>query len=131
MARALRGLPSDLPRSDINVLGRIAAAAVEDSPCRPRDLADAEGLDPSTISRRIASLVDRGLVERGPDPADGRAHLLRLTDAGLEALRVEKRRRITFVTDQLGDWDEADLRDLARLLGQLSDSLEIAMARRR
>lgn len=33
-------------------------------------------------SRLLATLVDAGFVERRPDPADGRAVLLQLTDAG-------------------------------------------------
>ena len=76
------------------------------------------------MSRRLTSLVDRGLVAREPDPADGRASLLCLTDEGREAVRQERDRRVALVTDALEGWDDDDSRDLARLLGQLTDSLE-------
>lgn len=43
----------------------------------------------------MAELVDDlerlGIVERGPDPSDGRAKLIRLTDAGWEAMRTARR----------------------------------------
>lgn len=40
-------------------------------------------LSQPALSRMVDRLVARGLVERKPDPADGRGVLLRLTDAGL------------------------------------------------
>ena len=39
-------------------------------------------LDLSTISRQIRALVAAGLIARTPDPADGRASFLSLTDGG-------------------------------------------------
>jgi DNA-binding MarR family transcriptional regulator len=39
------------------------------------------------ISRLVARLEDRGLVERVADPADGRASRIRLTEAGASAQR--------------------------------------------
>src|SRR5258705_13409065 len=51
-------------------------------PMRLRDLADARGADPSTVSRQAAQLVQAGLIERDADPADGRARQLSLTEAG-------------------------------------------------
>ena len=44
-------------------------------------------LTPSGITRVVDRLEADGLVRRDPDPADGRAALVRLTKAGLEALR--------------------------------------------
>ena len=40
------------------------------------------GLTPGTISIRVAGLVEAGLVERSPDPDDGRGALLALTPEG-------------------------------------------------
>ena len=45
-------------------------------------LAGALGLDPSTLSRTVDSLVKVGLVERSEDPADRRSLRLALTTAG-------------------------------------------------
>ena len=56
------------------------------SGCHARELAVRTSLDPSTISRAVASLVSEGLVERQPDPDDGRASVLVVTPAGRAAL---------------------------------------------
>src|SRR4051794_15781166 len=61
---------------------------VEEFPagCHGRGLAGRTGLDPSTVSRAVASLVGLRPAERRADPADGRAGVLALTDAGRTAL---------------------------------------------
>ncbi|SOC57963.1 MarR family winged helix-turn-helix transcriptional regulator [Ornithinimicrobium cerasi] len=114
----------DLSRSDFAVLIRLPLARGEGEAVRSRDLARSEGLDPSTMSRRLASLADRGLIEREPDPADRRAFLLTLTAAGRRAVEQERARRVALVTDALQRWDDADRAELARLLSRLTDTLE-------
>lgn len=114
----------ELTRPDFTVLVRLSPKDACGEPVRSRDLARSEGLDPSTMSRRLASLTDRGLIAREPDPADGRAHLLVLTEAGRDAVRRERARRVALVTDALDGWDDPDRAELARLLSQLTDSLE-------
>ena len=49
-------------------------------------LAAHAGVDISVASRQLAALERSGYVDRRPDPNDGRASLLSLTDAGAEAL---------------------------------------------
>lgn len=44
-------------------------------------LASLTDLDPMTLGRQVARLEADGLLVRDPDPQDGRAHRLRLTDA--------------------------------------------------
>jgi len=46
------------------------------------DLAEALGLDKSTLSRSVEGLVERGLVERLPNPEDRRYNLHGVTEAG-------------------------------------------------
>ncbi|MFT3888236.1 MAG: MarR family transcriptional regulator [Arachnia sp.] len=93
-------------------------------PRRPSDLTCHLGLDQSTVSRRLSQLCEAGLAERMPDPKDGRAQLLRVTEAGAAAVDDERARRVRVVTDALGDWSENDRTDLARLLAQLNSTLE-------
>ena len=45
-------------------------------PLRASDLVARLGLDKSTVSRQVASLVGLGLVDRSADPDDGRAQVL-------------------------------------------------------
>lgn len=51
-------------------------------PVRTSELAAALALKSSTVSRHIARLEQLGLVKRTGDPADARASLLALSDAG-------------------------------------------------
>jgi DNA-binding MarR family transcriptional regulator len=53
-----------------------------------KELASRLGLDKSTLSRTVESLVKDGLADRGPDPSDRRAVVVRLTKKGLASLAV-------------------------------------------
>ena len=70
-----------------------ALATVERSgPMRLGDLAAAEGIAPSTLTRLVTALEDSGYVRRYADPSDARASTLSITPGGhdtLERLRTE------------------------------------------
>src|SRR5277367_4313080 len=70
-----------------------ALSTVEQSgPLRLGDLAAAEGIAPSTLTRMFAVLEEPGYVRRDADPRDARASTLAITPAGhetLEQLREE------------------------------------------
>ena len=70
-----------------------ALSTVERSgPLRLGDLAAAEGIAPSTLTRLVAVLEEFGYVQRCADPKDARASTLAITPAGhetLERLRAE------------------------------------------
>lgn len=55
------------------------------SPVRPADLAEAMGLDASTLTRNLKPMVAEGWVSVGPG-ADARSRLVSATDAGREKL---------------------------------------------
>jgi DNA-binding MarR family transcriptional regulator len=55
-------------------------------PVRLGDLAAAERIAPSTLTRLVNVLEDRGYLVRKPAPEDARAYLVTLTDSGNEAL---------------------------------------------
>jgi DNA-binding MarR family transcriptional regulator len=60
------------------------ATLVSAGPMRQGDLAVREGVRPPTLTRIVAALDERGLVERRADPADGRAVLVAATAAGVD-----------------------------------------------
>jgi DNA-binding MarR family transcriptional regulator len=72
----------DLSLTQARVLGFAAG-----EPLSQRRLASHFGCDPSNISLIVDRLVERGLVERRPDPTDGRVKLIAATPEG-EALAV-------------------------------------------
>ncbi|MGY5885801.1 MarR family winged helix-turn-helix transcriptional regulator [Modestobacter lacusdianchii] len=89
-------------------------------PLRASDVVARLGLDKSTVSRQVASLVDLGLVDRAADPDDGRAQVLSTSEEGHRRLsRLRDARRARWEAD-LSDWDTADVATLAQLLGRLN-----------
>ena len=69
-------------------------------PLRLGDLAAAEGIAPSTLTRMVAVLEDLGYVRRDADPRDARASTLAITPNGhdtLERLREEGTALLTAV----------------------------------
>ena len=87
------------------------------------------GVDVSVASRQLAVLARLGYVERRPDPQDGRASLLRLTTAGVQALAATRTLRAEWALGALADWDEAEARVLSDLLDRLVTDLETAPLR--
>ncbi|WP_329248007.1 MarR family transcriptional regulator [Actinoallomurus sp. NBC_01490] len=91
---------------------------------RPSDLADYFGVGKATISRQVKVLEQLGLIERRPDPDDGRAHLLVLTDEGrrrVETARVARQNRFHAM---LATWPAEDVRVLGRMLARFNDLTE-------
>ncbi len=119
MSRAIARDRGPLTPSEYSVVSLLDHAG----PRRVCDLAEADGPDASTVSRRVAALADRDLVARTPDPQDGRAHRVTLTDRGRAVLHAERHRRAALVTDALAGWSGTDRADLTRLLIRLSTSL--------
>lgn len=89
---------------------------------RVSDIAADLQIDLSVASRQIASLVSAGLVERQPDPADRRAHVLELTDAGITALRASFLDLVALIDESLADWTQEDVETLANSLERLVTS---------
>ena len=88
-ATLIRRLESDLERetglalSDFDVLAQLARAGGD---LRMTELAARALISRSGMTRRVARLVDEGLVRRADDAADGRGVVVALTDAGIARL---------------------------------------------
>jgi len=90
---------------------------------RASDVAQALGLDKSTVSRGLTQLESLGLIERIEDPDDGRARLLRLTTTGAAGFNAMRTQRQTEFRAILARWDSPDLAALATLLSRLNSDL--------
>ena len=89
-------------------------------PLRASDLVARLGLDKSTVSRQVASLVGLGLVDRSADPDDGRAQVLTPSAEGAARLaQIRDARRERWEAD-LGHWPAQDVATLAELLHRLN-----------
>jgi DNA-binding MarR family transcriptional regulator len=90
-----------------------------------RDLCTAEQVQPPTMTRIVAALVDAGLVTRTPDPSDGRVAWVRLTPAGAKLLDRSRRRKEAYLARALGRLDAREiavLEDATAILDRLTEA---------
>ncbi|MGC5017032.1 MarR family winged helix-turn-helix transcriptional regulator [Micromonospora sp. DT47] len=89
----------------------------------PRELADVERVQPPTMTKIVAKLEERGLVQRTPHPTDGRQVILAATEGGRAVLDQFERVRDEWLASRLAALteDERDtLRRAAEILQQLA-----------
>jgi DNA-binding MarR family transcriptional regulator len=86
-------------------------------------LAELEGVRPQSMATTIGSLEALGLVNREPDPADGRRQLLSLTDAGraVESGNLDARREwlADVMAERLTEAERQTLVNAAAILEKL------------
>lgn len=87
-------------------------------------LAELLAVDMSVTSRHVAHVVDRGWIERSPDPADKRSRILRLTPAGHAQLDELSRRTTEVLAERLSDWTDEEVGRLTELMARLRDSFD-------
>ncbi len=108
----------------------ILLQATGDSDCKLRltDIAERVGVELSSVSRKAQKLETLGLVERMPDPEDGRASKLRITGAGTTQVTSLARARSDLADAALASWSDKDRKQLTALLqrfaADLSEQLE-------
>lgn len=107
----------------------LLARLVADGPQRLRALAEAVHSDPSTVSRQVAHLVALELVQRDPDPQDGRAARLTATEAGRRVFDEHRRIRNRHTAAVLAGWPAPDVQRLVALLDRLNTDFEDYRAR--
>ena len=93
-------------------------------PIRASELAAAMSADPSTTSRHVAALVEDGLVRREPDPADRRAALLDLTEAGVARVAELEAHRRELIGALVADWSDEEFGVFAELLKRFVDAAD-------
>jgi len=89
----------------------------------PRELADVERVQPPTMTKIVAKLEERGLVQRTPHPTDGRQVILAATEGGRAVLDQFERVRDEWLAHRLAELTEAErdtLRQAAEILQQLA-----------
>lgn len=79
-------------------------------------LADEFHLDISTVSRQAAALEQKGYVYRVPDPLDGRAYSLQITDLGKKELNEYKQARLVRFEELLKNWSDEEREIFGQLL---------------
>jgi DNA-binding MarR family transcriptional regulator len=89
------------------------------------DLATLERVRPQSMTQTIGDLEADGLIERRPDPADGRRTLVELTERGLRTLQEDRRHREGWlaraIADDLTPREQRLLADALGLLERLAE----------
>ena len=133
LAKLVRHLETFGRRSSLYVrverAGYLAMRVLEDlGPVSINALAQALHLDASTVTRQIAPLDRDRLIERRPDPADGRSASIALTAEGRRCMRDVEQERRRCIETLVSDWDGADQVGLAAALTRLNSSLVDSVA---
>lgn len=120
LARRLRAERDDLSLS----LTQLAALGTLDrhGPMSPGALAEHERVQPPSITRVVAGLEERGLVERLAHPTDRRQQVIALTPAGRTLVAGNRRRKDAWLSGQLAllsDAERAALADAIPILDRL------------
>ena len=105
-------------------LTQVATLATLDrhGPLTPRELADHEKVQPPSMTRILAGLEERALIERTPHASDGRQHLVSLTKAAHDLLRDDRRRRDAWLAQRLAELTQEE-RDVLRAAAALFDRI--------
>jgi DNA-binding MarR family transcriptional regulator len=97
---------------------------LQNGPRRVSDLAGCVHSDVSTVSRQVTGLATHGLLEKVPDPQDGRAQVLSLTSDGTDLLERLKDQRGEWFRSILADWSEEEAKAFIGSLERLMSGFE-------
>ena len=122
LARQLRFRNASSPVT-LSQLSALSTLATE-GPMTPGALAVRELVQPPSMTRVIASLVEMGLVDRTPHAVDRRQVMIAVSEAGSDLVTTTRQARQEWLTARLaalGDADRDVLRNAAALMVAMVD----------
>ena len=126
LVRRLRQVQAegDLTLPETSALARLDRGG----PTTPGELAKLEQISPQSMGATLASLEQRGFIERRPDPEDGRRAVMSLTPAGLRMLHDRRNARTEHLAKALtAGFTRAELKQLmaaAPLIERLAQHMD-------
>ena len=118
LRRQLRGLAidGDLTPSQTAVLTRLWKEGASSA----STLAGAERVRPQSMATIVAALEQRGLIERTPDPEDGRRQVISLTKAGRQRAESDRQVREEWLARAIHErYSESERRTILEALALL------------
>ena len=94
-------------------------------PLAPGALAEREHVQPPSMTRTVAALVEAGLVSRGEHATDKRQVVVAITAAGEQEVRETRRRRDAWLAQRLKDLtlpERATLAEATEILRRIATS---------
>jgi DNA-binding MarR family transcriptional regulator len=115
ITRLNRRLRQERPVGDLTVTQLSALTSLRiGGALTPRELSEAERVQPPTMTKIVAKLEERGLISRTPHPTDGRQVLLSPSDQGLAVLEDYQRVRDEWLAGKLADLSAQERDTVAR-----------------
>jgi DNA-binding MarR family transcriptional regulator len=114
---------AETPYSDIRITHGCVFGNIDTEGTRLTDLAERAFMTKQSVGEVVSDLEKLGYVERVPDPSDGRAKIIRLTERGHEARAVG----MELIDELEQEWAE---RFGAERVAALRDALEAITAER-
>ena len=115
-----RAVHPELQASAYLMLGYVR----EHGPLRASVMCSVFDLDKGAVSRQVQHLLDLGLVSRAPDPTDGRATLISITEEAVRRMDAVDVQRREGLSEKLGDWSATDILDLVGALARYNEALD-------
>ncbi|MYV98873.1 MarR family transcriptional regulator [Streptomyces sp. SID3343] len=122
---AVGELRNSMDRAAYLLLGRLETGG----PMGVKALAQAMSIDSSTVTRQVTPLVEQGLVDRIPNPDDGRAVLLELSTEGRDRLHQVRHARQRLMAEICAGWSDDDRTRFTELLTRFNTSMERRQSR--
>ena len=114
---------AETPYNDIRITHGCVFGNIDPEGTRLTDLAERAFMTKQSVGEVVSDLEKRGYVERVPDPSDGRAKIIRLTERGEAAQKLGMR----LIAEIEQEWAE---RFGAERIAALRDALEAVTAER-
>jgi DNA-binding MarR family transcriptional regulator len=95
-----------------------------EGPQRSSVVSEKFNVDKGAISRQVQHLCELGLLQREPDPVDGRAMLISASPDAVRRMAAVDRDRRRWLEEQLKEWSEDDLRGFVTDLSRYNSALD-------
>jgi DNA-binding MarR family transcriptional regulator len=129
LSRRLRPTPAALAAGMTPTRISVLLTVVREGRIGLSDLAAAESINPTQLSRAVAQLLEAGLVERSPNEGDRRAAWVKSTPAGkrlAERIRRERTDALNVALEGLGPADHERIVAALEALEHLAEHLHEA-----
>jgi DNA-binding MarR family transcriptional regulator len=127
LSRRLRPTPTAVAAGLTPTRISVLLTVVREGSIRLSDLAAAEAINPTQLSRSIAQLLEAGLVERAADEGDRRAAWVKPTPAGkrlAERIRRERTDALNVALEGLSTAERERIVAALAALEQLAEGLQ-------
>jgi DNA-binding MarR family transcriptional regulator len=93
-------------------------------PAKASQVAIAVAMDRSAVSRLTRKLIQAGIIQIRPDPADGRGVMLSVTDRGRNRIGKATKRKGEIFRRRIEAWSEADIVLFTQLLRRFNSATD-------